>query len=1055
MKKKNLIKQFSNPDTEYRAKPFWSWNGELEKDELIRQVGIMKQMGMGGYFMHSRVGLITEYLGKEWFELINEVADEGERLGLESWIYDEDRWPSGSAGGKVTIDPQYRMKSLRLTQIPVSKYETSENYRYLFLAKIDLIDVNWYKQIDTNADVQDVCNEVDKTEGNLKGDWFVLGFSVKVQPCTSNYNGTTYIDTMNKAATQRFIELTHEKYLEHAGDRIGDIIKGIFTDEPHRGEGMGNLTEKDGIKTCDIAWTEDIFDEFRLRYSYDAVQLLPELFYRPNGEKIVPIKHDYFDLLNSLFIERFMQPINDWCQSHNIEFTGHLLHEDGLTNQAAPNGSLMRSYEYMGCPGVDVLGVFSRPYWVPKQLASVARQTGKKWILSELYGCSGWERNFKEFKAAGDWQALFGINMRCPHLSWYTMEGVAKRDFPASILHQATWYPYFSKIEDYFARFGVFMTEGNAICDVLVLNPVESVWSQAYLGWANWIFPASNDVKKLEDHYTRLFNILVSNHIDFDYLDEQMLSRLGSVYKDENGKAVIKIGNAVYKSVVISGVETLRGTTYQFLSDFVKLGGKVVFAGEIPNYLDAKRSNKIKELAKSAVCTKFDELEIVEKLKAVCDYNCYIYGENTDVLKDVFVQSRLYDNGDIGIVLLNTELQKNHPIVRVELNVAEPRFCEIWDFGSGKRYDASQNIICENGKILIKTGLLPAECKAFLLTKERSCDLEPLPLEKTVLDSIKIDGEFDYRLSEKNVCVLDFASWRMDDGEWQDKDEILRVDNKIRKLLGLEMRGGSVVQPWYQKLNSLKKYGTVELKYFFRVEKMPDTDIYFAGERPEFMNYAVNGKPLNTFTGEFWVDSAFRQVKIPKEYLQDGENIITIKTDFNSLTNLEAVYVIGDFGVNLDGNTSVIVELPKKIGQKNLWEYNLPFYTGEVTYVIPAESYSEIKANACANQRFCIEFGEFYGALVKVSSKTVSETIIAWEPFDADVTEIVNLGEDIFITVVGNRKNVFGPLHHLPAECGACTPRDYVTEGDSWSDNYAFARNSLNTISIKRFYYNS
>ena len=116
MSKKELKSTFASPGAEWRGKPFWSWNGELREQELVRQVEVMKKMGLGGYFMHSRAGLITEYLGDEWFDLINAVADAGEKMGMESWLYDEDRWPSGSAGGKVTIDPQYRMKSLRVVQ---------------------------------------------------------------------------------------------------------------------------------------------------------------------------------------------------------------------------------------------------------------------------------------------------------------------------------------------------------------------------------------------------------------------------------------------------------------------------------------------------------------------------------------------------------------------------------------------------------------------------------------------------------------------------------------------------------------------------------------------------------------------------------------------------------------------------------------------------------------------------------------------------------------------------------------------------------------------------
>lgn len=77
-----LKRRFQDPPAAYRGKPFWSWNGELEEQELLRQIGIFEQMGMGGYFCHSRTGLITEYLGEEWFSLINACADEGEKRGM-------------------------------------------------------------------------------------------------------------------------------------------------------------------------------------------------------------------------------------------------------------------------------------------------------------------------------------------------------------------------------------------------------------------------------------------------------------------------------------------------------------------------------------------------------------------------------------------------------------------------------------------------------------------------------------------------------------------------------------------------------------------------------------------------------------------------------------------------------------------------------------------------------------------------------------------------------------------------------------------------------------
>ena len=144
-------KEFASPSAAYRGKPFWAWNGELRGKELTRQAGIMKEMGLGGYFMHSRTGLITEYLGDEWFDLINEVADAAERDGMEAWLYDEDRWPSGSAGGKVTVDPQYRMKSMYVYEIPCDRYKPSDDTYSLFLAKIDGIDLWAYRALDKDT----------------------------------------------------------------------------------------------------------------------------------------------------------------------------------------------------------------------------------------------------------------------------------------------------------------------------------------------------------------------------------------------------------------------------------------------------------------------------------------------------------------------------------------------------------------------------------------------------------------------------------------------------------------------------------------------------------------------------------------------------------------------------------------------------------------------------------------------------------------------------------------------------------------------------------------
>jgi hypothetical protein len=225
------------------------------------------------------------------------------------------------------------------------------------------------------------------------------------------------------------------------------------------------------------------------------------------------------ETVQQMFIDNFAKPIQDWCSENNLLFTGHVWHEDSLTAQTIAQGSLMRFYEYMDYPGIDVLTEKNDNYCIAKQLYSVGNQLGKEWLLSELYGCTGWQMNFTGHKNIGDWQALMGINVRCHHLSWYTMAGECKRDYPASILHQSAWYKEYKYVEDYFSRIGVFLSKKESVNDCLVISPVESVWCQIYVSFSEWCKAKSESVLNLEEHYKKLYNMLFSKNVLFDFGD--------------------------------------------------------------------------------------------------------------------------------------------------------------------------------------------------------------------------------------------------------------------------------------------------------------------------------------------------------------------------------------------------------------------------------------------------------------------------------------------------------------------------------------------------------
>jgi len=1021
-----LYELFKAPGAEYRGKPFWSWNGELKKDELIRQVKMMGEMGFGGYFMHSRCGLITEYLSDEWFDLINAVADAGEEAGLENWLYDEDRWPSGSAGGKASEEIKYRMKSLYLYEISPADFKWSDDIMYAFAAKVlpDGISISDYRAIECSAG--DVWEDLKGADGDPR----VLVFKMVYDTPNSNFNGNTYIDTMNAEAVRHFIDLTHEEYLKRCGDRFGRSINGIFTDEPHRGHAMDNFSEKDGVRSSAIFYTDDIFAEFSKRYGYDAAAILPEIFYRLNGEPVSKVRIDYFDLGCDLFCERFMKQINDWCEAHDHVFTGHLLHEDLLCNQTVPCGSLMRGYQYMGNPGIDLLGNNNYSYWVAKQCASVVRQFDKKWMLSEMYGVSGWEFPLRGHKRIGDWQALFGVNIRCPHLSWYTMEGECKRDYPASISYQSPYWKDYSFVETYFARFGAMMAAGKPVCDLLVLEPVESVWALSHLKWAQWINSLDEDAHALEKVYQQTFHQLAGNRIDFDYGEEQIMARN---YRIENGK--LYIGSACYSKVLISGALTIRESTLRILREFLASGGCVMFAGELPAYVGGIHSDACQQLIaefENAVHVNIDDL-------GARMLSMNVSPITSDASSTIFNQVRL--DGETYIsAWLNTD--GDNPTGEFTVKAALPHDyrAEIWMMETGERYIHPS--VYENGVHSLTCSMEAAGTMLIVFTK----NTEKLPVYSPAVSAITgelTSGEFAFELDEPNVLVLDYARYKIDgDDSFSELKEVLKVDQSIRDRIGIERRGGEMLQPWFAKKMYTDVYGKLTLEYPFKVEALPEGDVFLAGERPELNEYYCNGVKLNT-TGDWWVDNAFEKMTIPAGALKTGENVITVVTDFKRTTNVEAVYLLGSFGVTACAGESAVTEMPDTVGLNDMAQRNLPFYGGRATITVMPEQYLPL-VNTEA-ERIWMQIPECSGALasVEVSGKNVP---IAWEPFMADITEAVSSKQPISVTLVNTRRNTFGPLHLVPTRLGGYGPGEFLTTGERWHDEYSLIEASIGRI---------
>lgn len=1009
---KRLNSHFQSPPAAYRGKPLWSWNDRLNKEELIRQVGVLAEMGLGGFFMHARTGLATEYMGREWLGLVEACTEEAKRLGLESWLYDEDRWPSGAAGGLATKSEKFRMRYLR-GEILTEKEAAGRSNRFQvarFAIRNDGLALRGYRQLSP----KDSCLQ--------PGEKLMIFTKEIVQP-HSFFNGGTYLNTLDARAVGEFLRITHEQYLKTCGQEFGKTIPGIFTDEPHHGFVMCE-TPKGWLYPPDSGWVTPWADDFsRLfhnEFGYNLCEKLPELFMRLSGESLSPVKWQYMELLHRRFLECWARPIFDWCRHHNLRNTGHLLAEDLPGDQSITCGSVLRYYELMETPGMDQLLLDNRSFWMAKQVSSSARQFGRKWMLSELYGVTGWQLDFDGHKEIGDWQAFLGINLRCHHLAWYSMAGEAKRDFPASIFFQSAWYREYRIVEDYFARVHLLMQQGRAVCEILVLHPVESVWAQVHAKWATFIKNQSPDLAPIDRTFASVFRWIIGAQLDFDYGDEEQLNRLGRL-KIVKHLPTLQLGKSSYRTVVIAGMATIRASTLKLLEKFQATGGKVIFAGKPPSHVDARKSLAPRLLSQKTLRVGLSQKALSKALHdaAPPKVRLSFRGKQKHDLP-VILQTRREGKAWV-IAICNTDAKQGFSLVEVHFDGAAKQVQE-WDCRTGKCYAVSTKT--QGGQTHWKTSLSLSGERIFRIVDIADKNLKPRWKIKTGT-ATALRGPFTYSLDEPNVLVLDQFQWRIGRGQWREMIDILAIDTALRKRLHLPPRGHGMMQPWARTAGAKRALLPLKLRTNFTVKHLPRGPLHLLIEQPGQWGVYLNGRHLSTASDDGWfVDPCFRKIPIPEGFLQEGKNYLELSADFTEGLDLEAIHLLGEFGVfGIRGSEPVLSRPPTRLHVGDLCKQGFPHYTGRIQYrlVLPPTTKKE--------RRFHIS--AFGGAVVCLElPHGKAPVILLFKPHQATLPGSVN---EVLCHVVLTRRNLFGPLHLVPKKQKAITPASFRSLGDAYS----------------------
>ncbi len=994
---------FMNPTSEYRGTPFWALNSHLTTDELCRQIDVFREMGLGGFHLHVRTGLENEYLSDEYMSLMKDCVDKAKKEEMLAWLYDEDRWPSGAAGGLVTKDERYRGRCLLFSPFKVAENFTSDDSRAeggrsnngKVLACYDIIlDKDGYllsyKRI----------GEEDEAEGTK---WYAM---LEIHGSSSWYNGQSYADTLNKEAIEKFIEVTHEKYRKKVGDEFGKTVPAIFTDEPQftRKRVLNNSFDKMDIT---MPWTDKVPELYKEAYGEDIFDTLPEVFWDLPGSAPSLPRYKYHDFIAELFAVSFADTVGNWCNKNGIALTGHMMEEPSLHSQTAALGEAMRSYRSFRLPGIDML-CNSHEFTTAKQAQSAVHQFGYEGMLSELYGVTGWDCDFRTYKHQGDWQAALGVTIRVPHLSWYAMKGEAKRDYPASIHYQSPWYKKYNLIEDHFARVNTALTRGKPVIKVGVIHPVESFW----LHWG----PNDKSAVFRESLNERFFDItrwLLEGSIDFNFISEALLPGLC-----EKGSAPLKVGEMEYDAIIVPGNETLRKTTVERLSAFRKAGGKLVFMGDAPSLVDAVPSDEAKDLFNESEQIDFSRASLLTALE---DSRSLTIRYADGRLTDNYIYQLREDNDCRWLFICNSKEPGNKHVDygnEIQIILNGEYVPEIYNTLDGTISGIKAEY--REGKTIIRYSIYGYDSLLLRLTEGKTdckaAQYEPEEAPETM------GGLYDYELSEDNILVLDMARWKLDDDEeYSEKEEILRLDNKVRRRLGIKERGGSVIQPWV--LGKLPKDHKVTLSFSFTSE-IEYKDAVLALEDADIAEVSFNGNKAKPLPG-YYVDISIGKTAIGN--IIKGENVLEITLPFGETANLENVFILGKFGVRICGANAIVTALPEKLAFGSLLTQGLPFYSGAVTYKMKATAEKDTLTVTASN---------YLGALIEVSVDNKEAGHIIYPPYTLEIKDVEKGEHDVDVKIYLHRYNSFGPIHLVNVKESWHGPGAWRSDGINWNYEY-------------------
>ena len=511
----------------------------------------LKELGLGGIVCNVN---FNKYLVSQahWDTLVRAVQASRD-LGLIVWIYDEDGYPSGAAGGLV---------------------------------------------LKQNPDFEALALTYDKS----RDEPFALRPAYEHTHASNNfYAARRYPNLIDDKAVRCFIEKTHDEYWHRMKELFGKTIQALFTDEPSlMAVNIGPLPDnvRKNVRVVDpldenikplpsVPWVSDLQEKYRQRYNQDLLKVRHSLF-EGNSELDRQVRRRFWTLISDLIAERYFGRLQEWAQAHTVASSGHTLWEETPLHHVPLHGNALKALGRMDIPGLDMLN--SNPEaviyngWLTAGLpASAAILNGRRKVMTEVSDFSEkmvgkGPASLELMQAAAAWQAALGVT---EFTLYYNRAERSAENYLAYC--------------DFVGRLNAVLREAKPAPEVLLYYPIYDLWAE-YLPVADklTIQTQSERMQQIQKSFLDLGQRMVMERISFAVIDHELLASA------KVGDSDLTIGTQRFKALVLpTGVE-LPEQAVQKLKLFENAGGRIFRAGPSLSNVDF---GKLSGLYKNGVLT--------------------------------------------------------------------------------------------------------------------------------------------------------------------------------------------------------------------------------------------------------------------------------------------------------------------------------------------------------------------------------------------------------------------------------------------------------------------